>query len=75
MQDGYDMLQWSVYSRITNGNDNVRKHIKRLECNLPQEGSVRCLIVSERQYASIRILVGFQEKQEKKVGRLPFLDF
>lgn len=75
LQDGYDMLQWSVYGRITNGFDDMEKHIRRLENNLPPTGSVRCLVVSERQYASIRMLVGSLKKQEKKVGRLPFLDF
>jgi len=58
LQDGYDMLQWSVYGRITNGFDDIEKHTKRLEMNLPPAGSVRCLVISERQYSNIRLLVG-----------------
>lgn len=60
LQDGYDMLQWSVYARIVNGMDAVAKHQQRLAANLPKEGSVRCMKVSEKQYAAMEILVGTQ---------------
>ena len=39
IQDGYDMLQWSVYSRICNGMDNANKRIARLAENAPKKGS------------------------------------
>ena len=75
LQDGYDMLQWSVYSRIVNGNDDAEKHQKRLAANLPQEGSVRCLQVSEKQFANMKILVGKRSFQEKMVDRAQLLLF
>ena len=31
--DGYDMIQFSVYGRILNGNDAEEKHMKRLVAN------------------------------------------
>ncbi len=67
LKDGYDMLQWSVYSRIVNGFDNSQKHVRRLELHLPPEGSVRCLQVTEKQYTHMRILVGTRSFQEKTV--------
>lgn len=67
IQDGYDMLQWSVYARMVNGFDNAEKHLKRLSANLPAEGSVRCMQVSEKQFANMKILVGDRSFQEKKV--------
>ena len=66
LKDGYDMLQWSVYSRIVNGRDDAEKHLLRLERNLPKEGSIRCLEISEKQFVSMKLLLGqlsFQEKQ------------
>ncbi|MGC8697432.1 MAG: CRISPR-associated endonuclease Cas2, partial [Halothiobacillus sp.] len=33
IQDGYDMLQWSVYGRITNGAADLETHLKRLTEN------------------------------------------
>lgn len=75
MQDGYDMLQWSVYSRIVNGEDDVKKHQKKLVANLPKKGSVRCMKVSEKQYAAMEILVGTVTIQEEKVSLQQVLIF
>lgn len=67
LNDGYDMIQFSVYGRIVNGNDAEQKHLKRLVDNLPPEGSVRCLSVTEKQFASMKLLVGLPLFQEKAV--------
>ena len=75
LRDGYDMVQYSVYARIMNGNDFLEKHIKRLKSNLPQEGSVRALQVTEKQYTKIKILVGSQKPQEKAVTSQQILLF
>ena len=67
LNDGYDMIQWSVYGRILNGIDAEKKHLARLNNNLPPAGSVRCMTVTEKQYAGINLLVGTPIYQEKKV--------
>jgi len=67
INDGYDMIQFSVYGRILNGNDALEKHFKRLIDNLPPEGSVRCLSVTEKQFASMKLLVGLPLFQEKTI--------
>ena len=50
LKDGYNMVQWSVYSRICNGMDAVAMHKQRLKQNLPIKGSVRALVLTEKQY-------------------------
>jgi CRISPR-associated protein Cas2 len=67
INDGYDMIQFSVYGRILNGNDALEKHFKRLVDNLPPDGSVRCLSVTEKQFASMKLLVGLPLFQEKAI--------
>jgi CRISPR-associated protein Cas2 len=67
LNDGFDMIQFSVYGRILNGRDAETKHMQRLVQNLPPEGSVRCLTVTERQYAGMKLLVGLPLFQEKAV--------
>jgi CRISPR-associated protein Cas2 len=65
LNDDYHMIQFSVYGRILNGRDAEEKHLKRLTAHLPAKGSVRVLTVTEKQYASMLLLVGefsFQEK-------------
>ena len=65
LNDGYFMVQYSVYARVCNGSDAVEKHKARLRRNLPDNGAVRMLIITERQYESIEILLGgFSEADE-----------
>ena len=58
IKDGYNMMQWSVYSRICNGTDSVAMHRQRLKQNLPENGSVRALTLTEKQFESIDVLLG-----------------
>lgn len=64
-QDGYIMLQYSVYVRICRGDDGALKHIARVTRNLPEVGSVRALQVTDRQYARMRLLLGEAALSEK----------
>lgn len=68
LNDGYDMIQFSIYGRILNGSDAEEKHMKRLLVNLPPEGSIRVLTVTEKQYAGMKLLVGMPLFQEKQVN-------
>ncbi len=75
LNDGYDMIQFSVYGRIVNGQDAEDKHLKRLVANLPPKGSIRLMTVTEKQYAGIKLLVGLPLFQEKKVSANQMLLF
>lgn len=72
--DGYDMLQFSVYSRITQNHDDSRKHIERLTKNLPPKGSVRVMQVTEKQYNSMSILVGEKTATEDFLTPAEFIE-
>ena len=72
LNDGYCMLQYSVYVRVCNGMDAVREHEGRLNENLPETGSVRMLVLTDKQYSSMKILVGTTKKEEK--GSINLLD-
>ena len=63
--DGYMMLQWSVYARVCRGEDAVDKHIQRVRKSLPGKGSVRALQVTDKQYERMRVLLGEAGKSEK----------
>ncbi len=58
LNDGYHMVQYSVYARVCNGTDAVEKHRARAKQNLPANGAIRMLVVTEKQYESIDILLG-----------------
>ena len=65
LRDGYIMVQLSVYARLCQGQGGVDKHVNRLVTNLPPEGSIRALQVTDRQYARMKLLLGTQKAEEK----------
>ncbi len=75
IKDGYDMLQWSVYTRLTNGFDQTQTHLKRLKNNLPKEGSIRCIELTEKQFTQMKVLLGERKIQEKVNTHEQFLLF
>ncbi len=64
INDGFVMLQYSVYVRLTRNHDDAKKHLKIVESHLPQAGSVRAMIVTEKQYTQMKILCGQALKDE-----------
>ncbi len=64
--DGFLMLQWSVYVRVCRGDEAVTKHETRVTRNLPGKGSVRMLQVTERQYGRMKLLLGESKKSERE---------
>ena len=65
VKNGYYMVQYSVYARLCSGVDSADQHERSLMLNAPSTGSVRVLTVTEKQYASIRIISGIKKPQEK----------
>ena len=68
LKQGFDMLQFSVYCRICNGDDAVEKHCKRINERMPPKGSVRVLTITDSQYARMKLVVGDRTQIEKKIG-------
>ncbi len=65
LKDGYYMVQFSVYARLCNGTDMADIHRERLRANVPDNGSVRVLTITEKQYENVEILLGRKSKYEK----------
>ena len=66
LKDGYYMIQYSVYVRICNGYDAVRKHENRLYEWVPKSGAIRSLIITEKQYESMKYILGKPVKKDEK---------
>ena len=69
------MLQFSVYSKILNTREAARDQIKAIELEAPSEGNVRLLLLTEKQYANMRIIVGGKSFEEDKLTVDPFIMF
>lgn len=56
--DGYQMLQLSVYARACVTFARQMTHIERVKANLPEEGSVRVIYVTRAQWERSFVLHG-----------------
>ena len=61
---GFSMLQFSVYVRTVRNNDDAQKYVRRIKTFVPPEGSVRIMVVTEKQFDSMEIVVGEKTKEE-----------
>ena len=67
--DGFLMLQYSVYARVCRGEDGSEVHVRRVQGNLPGKGSVRALQVTDRQYARMKLMLGTAPKNEAAASK------
>lgn len=65
IENGYIMMQYSIYCKIFNNRDACVKHIDILKRYVPKEGQIRIMMITEKQYARIEIIVGGVSKQEE----------
>ena len=55
LEDGYTMMQYSVYTRVCPSQENLEVHIRRLRAMLPEYGQVRVLTLTDRQFGRMRV--------------------
>lgn len=58
LDDGFQMLQFSVYVRPMVSFARMETHIRRLKENLPAEGSVRAIFVTQSQWEKSYVIYG-----------------
>jgi CRISPR-associated protein Cas2 len=64
LADGFTMTQYSVYRRHCASFENTQVHIKRLQGSLPDEGEVRFLVITDKQFS--RIVTHWGRNRQKK---------
>lgn len=70
LDDGYQMIQFSVYARACVSFARQETHIERLKKHLPPEGSVRAIFVTRSQWEHSYIIRGAPSK-EMEAEELP----
>jgi CRISPR-associated protein Cas2 len=58
IQDGFAMLQYSVYARHCPSEENAGVHAKRVEEFLPPDGEVRVLTLTDKQFERMQVFYG-----------------
>lgn len=70
---GYLMLQYSVYSKIFANRDSVMNHKSVLKKECPKKGQIRILMLTEKQYSKMEVILGGKSKQENVITIDPFI--
>ncbi|WP_308149846.1 CRISPR-associated endonuclease Cas2 [Spiroplasma sp. AdecLV25b] len=65
LNQSFYMVQLSVYAKLCAHHDEVIKTTSIISNHLPPKGNVRCLVVTEKQYESMKLLVDTQSYQEE----------
>ena len=58
LDDGFTMMQYSVYQRHCASSENAQVHIRRMGDRLPSEGEVRFLVITDHQFGRIATFWG-----------------
>ncbi|WP_062107076.1 CRISPR-associated endonuclease Cas2 [Bacillus niameyensis] len=73
INNGFIMLQFSVYAKIFPNRTSLFQYIESLKRNLPSKGSIRIMAVTEKQYEKMLILVGGKSIQEEVMTDEPMV--
>lgn len=70
---GYMMLQYSVYTAIFANRDACELEKSILKKSSPEKGNIRIMMVTEKQYQKMEIIVGGKSNQEEIVTEDPMI--
>ena len=61
ISEGFLMMQYSIYIKSCINKDAANRNINYVKRILPQNGHVRALIITEKQYEKMKILLGNED--------------
>jgi CRISPR-associated protein Cas2 len=73
LDDGFTMMQYSVYQRHCASPENAEVHIQRMGKYLPPEGEVRFLVITDNQFG--RIVTFWGKKRQPRTETPTQLEF
>lgn len=68
LKEGFVMIQYSVYVRTCPSRDYCNRLEKRVQKIAPSKGNIRLLVVTEKQYEDMKLIVGSKNETEKVIG-------
>ena len=74
LDDGYSMLQFSIYVRSCNSWERMKKHAHRLRLIAPSGGNIRAVMITEKQWERSITIVAKNYQKTKKLPKLQQLD-
>ena len=73
LKDGFSMMQYSVYYRHCVSTEQAEVHSKHLSAEVPAEGEVRLITITDKQFAKMQIIQGKKRSEpENSPAQLEF---
>ena len=73
LKDGFSMMQYSVYYRHCVSTEHAEVHSKHLSAEVPAEGEVRLITITDKQFAKMHIIQGKKRSEpENSPAQLEF---
>jgi len=64
---GFSQMQYSVYARVCPSEDAADNCVRKLRSNLPPNGHVRLLAVTDRQFGKMEVFFGRNRRETEQV--------
>lgn len=69
LKDGFAKMQYSVYVRHCASEENADVHIRRVEFAVPDDGEVRVITVTDKQFERMRVFWGKRRKPPEQAPK------
>ena len=66
LDDGFNMFQFSIYLRFCPSKENADVHSKRVKRNLPKDGKVGILHITDKQFGLMELFSGLEKAPLEK---------
>jgi CRISPR-associated protein Cas2 len=66
IKDGFSMMQYSVYIRHCASEENAVVHAGRVERMVPDDGEVRAIAITDKQFERMRVFWGKRRKPPER---------
>jgi len=63
IQDGFTMMQFSIYTRHCNSRENADVHIRRVKSILPPKGEIIIFSLTDKQFGMMEFFKGVEESK------------
>ncbi len=70
LDEGFSMIQYSIYTKLFSGRDACEKYYKLIKSNLPAQGKVDIITITDKQYGNIISYQAAEKIQKKQPQQL-----
>jgi CRISPR-associated protein Cas2 len=63
IKDGFNMLQFSIYTRHSSSRENADIHLKRVKFFLPPKGDIILFTLTDKQFSMLEFFRGVSEME------------